>query len=266
MRSVILLLVCSGQIPSAEAATLDEAVVAAQARSHTVGFAHQQHLIAKARLEQARFTLLPSIYVSGAYTVNQYEITMDPTAWVPEEFAGALGEGGEPTIIQEKDYVSANLRVDQTLFDARTLPGLKAARENRNAAHYVELRAGTLLRAQVAQMAHGVQAAREATLLAKRGVAMAQVQLDLAEARKELGGSSRRDHLQAKLALSRAKRDLRSAEEAESGAELAFSQLTGFDRKERLDLKGSLVLPDALQAALEDAKLNRTDLLAATST
>jgi outer membrane protein TolC len=264
MRSVILLLACSVQLPVSQAATLDEAVVAAQARSHTVGFAHQQHLIAKARLEQARFTLLPSIYVSGSYTVNQYEITMDPTAWVPDEFADALGGDIEPTIIQEKDYLSANLRVDQTLFDARTLPGLKAAQENRVAAHYAELRASTLLRAQVAQMAHGVQAAREATLLAKRG--MAQVHLDLAEARKDLGGSSRRDQLQARLALSQSKRDLRSAQQAESGAELAFSQLTGFDRKERLDLKGSLVLPNALKAALEAAKINRKDLLSATST
>jgi len=266
MNSAIVLLALAARVPAAQAATLGEAEVAAQARSHAVGLAHQQHLIAKARLGQARFTLLPSVYVSGAYTVNQYEITMDPTAWVPEEFAGALGEDTEPTIIQEKDYWSANLRVDQTLFDARTLPGLGAARNNQVAAHYTELRANCLLRAQVAQMAHGVQAAREAKQLAQRGLAMAQVQLDLAEARKDLGGSSRRDHLQAQLALSKAMRDLRSAEEGESGAELAFSQLTGFDRKVLLDLKGVLNLPESLVVALGDAKTKRKDLLSAQST
>jgi outer membrane protein TolC len=266
MRSVIAMVALSVHFPVVQAASLDEAVTAAQARSHSVGMVHQQRIIAHAQLEHARFSLLPSIYVNGSYTVNQYEITMDPTEWVPEEFAGAFDEGAEPTIIQEKDFFAATFRVDQTLFDARTLPGLKAATENLAAAWASEQRAERLMKAQVAQMAYGVQASRDATALAARGLAMAQVQLDLADARKDLGGSSRRDHLRARLALSRAKRDLRSAEEYVAGLELAFSQLTGFERNVPLELKVSLTLPASLEVALSQAQTQRQDLISARST
>ncbi len=75
MKSAIVLLALAASVSGVEAATLEEAVVAAQARSHAVGFAHQEHLIAKARLGQARFLLLPRVSLSGSYTVNQYEIT-----------------------------------------------------------------------------------------------------------------------------------------------------------------------------------------------
>jgi outer membrane protein TolC len=266
MKSVITMVALSVHYPVVQAATLDEAVVAAQAKSHSVGMVHQQRIIAQAQLGQVRFSLLPSVFVNGSYTVNQYEITMDPTEWVPEEFAGAFGEGAEPTLIQEKDYLAASLRVDQTLFDSRTLPGLKAATENLAAARAAEQRAERLMKARVAQMAYGVQAARDAMDLAKRGLDMAQVQLDLAEARKDLGGSSRRDYLQAQLASSKAKRDLRSAEEYKSDLELAFSQMTGFERNVPLDLKVSLVLPVSLQEALSRARSQRQDLMSARST
>lgn len=266
MRSVIALVALAAHYSVVEAATLEEAVTAAQTRSHSVGMVHQQRIIAQAQLGQVRFSLLPSVFVNGSYTVNQFEITMDPSEWIPEEFAGAFGEGTDPTIIQEKDYFAANLRVDQTLFDARTLPGLKAANENLAAARATEQRAERLMKAQVAQMAYGVQAARDGTALAKRGLSMAQVQLDLADARKDLGGSSRRDHLQAQLALSKTKRDLRSAEEYQADLELVFSQLTGFERNVPLDLKVSLALPSSLQEALSQARTQRQDLISARAT
>jgi len=225
--------------------------------------AQQQGVQARARLGQVRFSLLPSLYVDGSYTLNQYEITMDPSEWMPEEFSDVLGDDFEPTVIQEKDYLSASLRVEQSLFDARTLPGLKAAKENLASALATERRTERLMKAQVAQMAYAVQAAREATALSTRALSMAQVQLDLADARKELGGSARRDHLKAQLALSISKRDLHSAEEAEASVELAFSQLTGFDRDVPLTLSSSLQVPASLQEALSLAKAQRQDLEAA---
>ena len=250
---------------SAEAATLEEAVTAAQAKSSLVGISEQQALQSRAQLWRGRFTLLPSLFLEGSYTLNQREITMDPTEWLPEEYADFIPGEFEPTVIQEKDYFAANLRVDQTLFDARTLPVLRAAGEGVAAAEANVERAKRLLKLQVAQMAYQVQATREASDLARRGVTMAQVQLDLADAQKQLGSGARREQLQAQLAYSQAQRELRRAEEMQKSAELAFSQVTGFERDVQLELTQQLDLPSSLEQAQANARRHRSDLRSALS-
>ena len=250
---------------SAESATLEEAVNAAQAKSSLVGISEKQANQSRAQLWRGRFTLLPSVFLEGAYTLNQREITMDPLEWLPEEYADFIPGDFEPTVIQQKEYLSANLRVDQTLFDARTLPVLRAAGQGVAAAEANVERAKRLLKSQVAQMAYQVQATREASDLARRAVTMAQVQQDMADTRKQLGSGARREQLQAQLAYSQAQRELRRAEEMEQAAELAFSQLTGFERDVRLDLQEQLDLPSSLEQAQALARRHRSDLRAALS-
>ena len=247
-------------VNTAGAVTLEEAVSAAEERSSLVGVSQQQRIQASAQRSRARFSLLPSVWLDGSYTLNQREITMDTTEWLPEEFSSYIPEDIEPTVIQEKEYFSASLRVDQSIFDARTLPGLRAANETLAASEARLARSKRLLKAQVAQMAYQTQASREATALAQRGVTLAQAQLDLAEARLELGGSARRDQLQAKLALSQAERELRGSQQAENEAELAFSQMTGFDRNVSLELSATPALPSSLEEALGKARSQRKDL------
>lgn len=245
------------------AVTLEEAVAAAEQRSSLVGMSEQQQIQAGAQRARARFALLPSVWLDGSYTLNQREIVMDTSEWFPEEFSSYVPDDLEPTVIQEKEYFSASLRVDQAIFDARTLPGLRAANESLAASEAQLERAKRLLKAQVAQAAYQTQASREATALATRGVTMAQAQLDLAEARRELGGAVDREVLQAKLALSQAVREQRGAQQSENEAELAFSQLTGFERDVSLELTAQVSLPASLSEALQAARNNRKDLQAA---
>ena len=245
------------------AVTLEEAVTAAEERSSLVGMSEQQRVQAEAYQMRARFALLPSVWLDGSYTLNQREIVMDTTEWLPEEFSSYVPDDLEPTVIQEKEYFSASVRVDQAIFDARTLPGLRAANESLSASEARLERARRLLKAQVAQVAYQTQAAREATALAQRGVTMSEARLDLAEARKELGGAANREVLQAKLALSQALREQRGAQQAENDAELAFSQLTGFDRDVSLELRAQVTLPSSLSEALQSARDKRKDLEAA---
>ena len=130
--------------------TLEEAVAAAEQRSSLVGMSEQLRLQASAQRTRARFSLLPSVWLDGSYTVNQREIVMDTTDWIPEEFSSYVPDDLEPTVIQEKEYFSASLRVDQPIFDARTLPGLRAAGERLAASEASLSRAKRLLKAQVA--------------------------------------------------------------------------------------------------------------------
>ena len=132
MKRFLLTLAGLGLASSAPvlAVTLEEAVTAAEERSSLVGMSEQQRVQAEAYQMRARFALLPSVWLDGSYTLNQREIVMDTTEWLPEEFSSYVPDDLEPTVIQEKEYFSASVRVDQAIFDARTLPGLRAANES----------------------------------------------------------------------------------------------------------------------------------------
>ena len=251
-----------GSTSTVQAVTIEEAVEAAKERDGHLGIAKQQRKQAQANLGRMRFRLLPSVQANGSYTLNQYEITMNPLEWFPEEYAASFPDDFEPTVIQAKDYLSANIRLDQAIFDARTLPGLRAAKSNFQASQADVNRVERLMKARVAQMAYTTQARRDFAALGKRSLELAKVQLDLATARKDLGGSARRDHLQAQLAVSRAKRDLRAAQAGQAEAELAFSQITGFERNVSLELDSTFELPDSLQEAKVQALSLRQDLRA----
>ena len=262
---VLLLLVGLTSPALVEAVTIDEAVEAAKERDGNLGIAKEQSKQAQANLNRMRFRLLPSVQASGSYTLNQYEIIMNPLEWFPAEYAEFFPDDFEPTVIQAKDYFSANVRLDQAIFDARTLPGLRAAKSNYQASESDLNRVERLMKARVAQMAYTTQATRDFAALSKRSLELAKVQLDLATARKDLGGSSKRDHLQAQLAVSRALRDLRAAQASQAEAELAFAQLTGFERNVSLELDAKLDLPGSLQDAKVQALSLRQDLRASQS-
>ena len=66
-------------VNTAGAVTLEEAVSAAEERSSLVGVSQQQRIQASAQRSRARFSLLPSVWLDGSYTLNQREITMDTT-------------------------------------------------------------------------------------------------------------------------------------------------------------------------------------------
>ena len=262
LLSVLVLFAWAVSPSVGEAVTLEEAVEAAKSRDGNLGIAKQQRVQAQANLSRMRFRLLPSVQASGSYTLNQYEIIMNPLEWFPEEYADYFPDDFEPTVIQAKDYFSASVRLEQAIFDARTLPGLSAAKSNYQASEADLNRVERLMKAQVAQMAYRTKAARDFAALSKRSLELAKVQLDLATARKDLGGAAKRDHLQAQLAVSRARRDLRAAQAAQAEAELAFSQLTGFERNVSLELDNRLELPGSLQDAKVQALSLRQDLRA----
>jgi outer membrane protein TolC len=205
--------------------------------------------------------LLPRIVGSGSWTRNEYEVTMDFTEWLPEEFSGFLDDV-EPQVVQEKQYLSGSVALSQPLLNVASIPAWKAARTAALAAHLDEAAARQQVRGAVAQTYLAMRASREARRLSGEGVGLAQANLELARRQHDAGLAPRQVLLQGELALSKARRDLARSEEQVVVVSQAFSRLTGIGEPGALDPMDPFSLPPSLDAALETAR-ERADLMAA---
>ena len=154
----------------------------------------------------------------------------------------------------------------QPLFNASSFPLLRGAYAQVEGARAEEERARQQVRAGVARAYYGLLTARLQQDLATKAVASAEAHLDLAERQTAAGLQPRRAVIQAKLTLSQARRDLASAEEAETTALLAFSQATGLDEASDLRIPEPPTVPATLdQAVSESSGSARPDQRAALS-
>lgn len=262
--AVLLLLPLLGT-GRAEAApvTLDEAIAAAE--KHNIGLAvlAQQTVSAESLRGQAWSTLSPKLIASGGYTVNENEIAFDTTDMIPQEFADLVDDSDtDPVVIQAKEFWSGNLTLQQTLFSATALPLLRGAYALSDAARLDEDIEGQRIRAGVARAHYALATARRGTSLGQLAVDHASHQLDLAGRREASGLDTSRATLQAELALSRAERELATAQEQEVAAAEAYARLTGLPTDSEPILPASPAVPDDVQTVLAAARV-RPDIEAA---
>lgn len=250
---------------TAMALTLDEAMSAAAASSPSLKLAHEQVVQAEAWRAQAFALVSPKLVGEASYTINDKEIALNFADMIPEDLAAFIDTSTmEPIVIQQKEAFGANASVIQPLFNAQSLPLLRAAYANVDSARAQEQRASQQIRAGAAKAWYGAAVASGMVDLAGKAVAQAEAHLARTTEMVRLGMLPERASLQAELDLARARRDREAATLGLDTALQALRALTGLDDVGELVLPEQTVpVPDSLAEAQERSVGHRLDLSAA---
>lgn len=249
-------------LPLASAVTLDDAWKAAESKGVEVRLLEEQTIQARARRDQSIALLSPKLVGSGSYTVNEFEVALDPNAMIPEQFQELLGES-EPIVVQKKAFFEGAAVVQVPLIDGKAIPTYLAASRGIEAAEASERAQKAQLRAGVAKAYYGVVASREGVSLAEAAVATSEAQLALANQQVAAGVAPPRAALQAELGLAQAKRDLEGARSRRTQVEEVFWRLTGLPRDSALDVPPPVPVPSDLDRAVLTARADRPEVQAA---
>jgi multidrug efflux pump len=254
-------------LPSkAEAVTLDEAFAAAEQHNVQLAVASERTEQAAATRWQAFSAVMPRVIAGASYVVNQTEVTLDFTEGLADSgLPDAILESFQmdPITVQAKQAWSGSLTLAQPLFNGQALPGYLAAGRLQEAARHDEARTRQQIRQAVAQSYYGLLTATAAIGVAEEGADSAEHQLQLARRQVEVGMVERRVALQAELAVARAQRDVLQAREQLVAAQEAFHRLTGLPRDAGVEQPAMVQVPAELEAAVQEAVMQRRDLAAA---
>ncbi|MEQ1566736.1 MAG: TolC family protein [Myxococcota bacterium] len=248
----------------ARALTLDQAWAAATDHDLQLALARERSIQADTMRGKAWSALQPRLDVGAQYVINNTEIALDFSSMIPEEFAAIVYPDGPPppTIVQEKAFWQGDVTLSQRLVSGPAIPLLRAA-YGFSAAGRDDLRAAEVeSKTRVAAAFYGQLTAERAMAVAEQGVALAQSQLALAQRQSEAGLIDERAMVQARLGLSRAERDLRTAQEGVTSARTGFELAAGIPGTD-LELPEPMAVPTGLDAALIQARERRPDLQAA---
>ncbi|MCB9778279.1 MAG: efflux RND transporter permease subunit [Alphaproteobacteria bacterium] len=261
-----VLLAGAGASAQAAPVSLDQAYAAAEGENIDLAMLSEQTTQAETVRGLAWAGLSPKLSTQLAYTINQREIAFDFAEMIPPEFADFIDADslGDPTLIQAKHAWSGNISVVMPLFSARALPGIKGAYQSVDAARQEEAAGRQQVRAGVARVFYGLAVARQGQALADAAVQTAESHLQLAERQAAAGLAPERAVIQARLALSQAKREATSATGQVVAAQEAFHQATGLPRDAEPVLPdGALTVPTNEDEAIDLAMGGRPDLRAA---
>ena len=278
-----------GTADAAEPVTLEGAFIAAMERNLDVQLAAEQTEQARAQRGLALSYLSPTVSGTAAYVINEREVVLDPNEFFPEPDTSGLEDGlsflpeeqrqqlidgfssmfsggdeeVEPTVIQQKQFFTAGFQIRQTLFSGSAFPGFLSATRQVDAALLDEARLHQQVKLQAAAGFFNLGVARRSVALAQANVDLATGQLEQASRQVAAGLAPRRAELQAQLAVASAERDLRAAREQEVEAEELFWRTTGLPRDTELAETQRLAVPTDLAESLAAAASERPDLAAA---
>ncbi|MCA9489945.1 MAG: TolC family protein [Myxococcales bacterium] len=245
---------------AAHALTLDEAFTAAERSDLQLQLAQETAIQQGTLRGKAWSALSPRVSAHAGYVINNQEITLDFAESIPPEFAALFPES-EPIIVQKKAFWQGDLTASARLFSGTALPGLKAAYALSDAAKQDVAAARAGSRSRVAESYYGVLTARRGVEVATEGLELARAQLELATAQRDVGVGDERVVLQARLGVSQAERDLRSAQEGRLEAETGFELVTGLPPDD-LELPTPFEVPADEEEAVRVAQRERPDILA----
>ena len=257
--SALALLLLPGD---ADAVTLDEAFQAAESHDVTVAILAEQTLQSRTLRGKAWSAVSPQLSAQGGLNFNQYEVAFDPTAMLPEDLAGMMGDPGEPIVIQPKQFWSGSVTASQALFNGPAIPALRAAYAMGRGAELDEARKHQQVKAGVARAYYSLWSARESLAVSEAALDSAQGHLELASRQVAAGSAPQRSALQAELSVSRAERDLTAARARLVEAEEAWFRTTGLPRDAELAEPETPSVPASLDEALALAADRRPDLRA----
>jgi adhesin transport system outer membrane protein len=259
-------------LATAEAMTLEEAWTAVEARGQESALIEEQRLQGSLVRAQALAGLSPRISFGSNYILNQREVALDFGQSFPPQvidlIEASTGEPvsfGEPRVIQQKDFFDANVTVTQALFNARTVPGLRAANALVRSGE-AQARAGWgQLRLSVARAFWAVLVARDGAQLATEGLDLARQHADQVQKLVAAGNATRQATLQAEMSVARAERELAGAEARRTQAEQVFAALAEVPANTQLEVPQPRTLDYSdVEAALAAARETRPELRAAT--
>lgn len=232
--------VCLFLAAQAHAMTLDEAWEKA-ASSSTARALAEQTAASDTLPAQVFSGILPHVDVQGTYTLNQTEVALDPSKFLP---AGApAGAAGDPIVIQQKDYFGASFTVVQPLFSGTAWPSYQASLASARSADAQQEARLDELRFGVARAYWAVVATREQVTLAGDRLEHAKSEAALVERRATLGGVEPTAALSAQIAAKQAERDLADAQAQQTAAEQNLSVLIGIDPATPLDKPQPRAIP-----------------------
>jgi len=205
-------------------------------------------------------------YAAGDITQDEYDAIV--AAMNGEQVdAPSTSSGGssdtEGFIIQQKQYFQYNASVIQPLFNGRSIPVLFGALRMMDAAEQDLARTRQQVHAGVIQSYYGLLVARSSMEIAKKGEESAAAHLELAERQVKAGTANERARVQARLAVSRALRDIQASEAQVAAAELNFARITGLPRDTALVEPSPAEAPEAVDPLLDEARMRRPDAQAA---
>jgi outer membrane protein len=255
----------------AQALTLEEAWKSAAGDSQEAVMISESERQSRLMLSQALWSLGPRVAATGNWTLNQREIALDFGGSFPpevlaliENVTGAPVDFGDPTIIQEKQYLDANISVIQPLLNLRSLPGVVGAKALVRAGEAQSEASLNQLQVGVARVYWGVLLARSAEKIAQDSLALSRQYVHNAKALVDAGSAPPQALLQAQLAEAKAERDLLGAQARRVQSEDLFKALTGLSATGELVRPGLPGLPwSSADEALGRAEKARPELLAA---
>lgn len=255
-------------LASAWALSLEEAWQRAGAEGHETALIEEQRLQSGLLRGQAWAALSPKLSLTGNWTLNQRETTLDFSKNFPPEmvelittFTGSAPDFGDPVVINKKQYFDMNLSIVQPLFSGRAIPGLYSANQMVEAAQAQEDGAKAQLRLGITRAYWAVLLAREGVAVAESSLKVTERQVQSAQSLVEVGNANQATLLQAKIAMSRAQRDMSGARTRRIQAEQAFANLTGLPADVELERPLLPTLPYGdLEGAQQRALQQRPDL------
>lgn len=178
--------------------TIEEAVALAQSRNERAAIASRQVEAAEARVARARAFFFPEVSADGSYDIR-----------------GGGGDNG----------FSTNIRVDQTLFDARSFPLYRYARYLRESTLFAARNDRRLLSFDTAEAFLVTLSQQSVLAAAERRRDFARASFEDARTRFEAGLVSSNDVTRSELELSSAEIALQRASNALNEARLALANL-----------------------------------------
>jgi outer membrane protein TolC len=230
-----------GAVP-ASALTLEETIAAALAHNERAAAADERAEAAEARLARARAFFFPDLTLRGDYTRRAYE-----TARIVE------GDEGDEVVVQSRDALEATARVDQVIFDARSIPLYRQARLGRDAASFDALDEKRRLAFEAAEAFLATLGAERVRQAAEQRRTLAQQALADARARFDAGLAGSNDVTRADLERATAELAAVRAEGVESAARLHLGFLIDDTITESLDTPENLLADAVLPVSEVDS-------------
>lgn len=247
--------ISSSQGGQEEALTLESAIQMALVRNEKALTADAKISVADAQLTRARAFFLPSITVSGNYTRRPFEVVRVV--------------GNSQIIVQNYNALSGNAQLNMTLFDSRSIPALKQAKNEQLSTAYATAETKRQLAFEVGNAFLTTLGTDQMLEAAKHRFEYAQQALDAAKARFAAGLVSSNDVTRAELEY--------------ASAEMSITQMKGQVESNYLELgnllddtqaigkklvvpdflvKGGAEIPADVEPLIEEAQNRRLDLTA----
>jgi len=250
-------------LPSlALAATLPEALTAADDHAAELVAIDADAEAARARVGQARAALLPKLALSGSYTWNDEAVALDLGSYLPDTVIALTGPV-DPIEVQPQAWRQGSATLLVPLVDLDDIATLTAARRAAEASGEGAAWARTQLRVGVARAFYGGVLAREGRALAAVALEVATRQAGVAKARVEAGAAPPLEALAAEADRQAAERDVAAAEAAEVQAMQSLWRFTGYPSMEPLTTGVLPPLPSTVEEAVQTALAGRPDLASA---